>query len=105
MELPYDRPDRRQAIGDFVADIPVEADHPTRAALDALVARMPELADVPALLVWGPRDPVFTERQLDDLAVRLPRADIQRYPGCLAPGHRGRPAGGQRRLALGRRLT
>lgn len=82
LEQPYDRSDRRRAIGDFVADIPVEPDHSSRAALDAIIARLPQLADVPALLVWGPRDPVFTERQLDDLAVRLPRADIQRYPGA-----------------------
>ena len=82
LEQPYAGPDRRSAIGDFVADIPVESAHPSRATLDAIVGRMPELADVPALLVWGPRDPVFTERQLDDLAVRLPGADIQRYAGA-----------------------
>ncbi len=80
LELPYATADRRQAIGDFVADIPVEPGHPTRAALDAVVAGMAALADVPALLLWGPRDPVFTERQLDDLLMRLPRADVQRYP-------------------------
>jgi len=82
LEQPYGRADRRAAIGEFVADIPVETDHPSRAALDTIVNRMPELANVPALLVWGPRDPVFTERQLDDLAVRLPRADVQRYPSA-----------------------
>ncbi len=80
LELPYAHAGRRQAIGDFVADIPVEADHPTRAVLDRVVAGMPALADLPALLLWGPRDPVFTERQLDDLMRRLPRADVQRYP-------------------------
>ena len=37
------------------------------------------LADVPALLLWGARDPVFTERYLDDLIDRLPHADVQRY--------------------------
>jgi len=79
LELPYGSPDRRRAIGDFVADIPVEPGHPSRPALDAVAAGMTDLADLPALILWGPRDPVFTERQLDDLLRRLPKADVQRY--------------------------
>ncbi|MFL6063108.1 MAG: alpha/beta fold hydrolase [Friedmanniella sp.] len=78
--LPYRGADRRQAVSDFVADIPLEADHPSRASWDAMVARVAELADVPALLLWGPRDPVFSERYLHDLLHRLPNADVQRYP-------------------------
>ena len=38
--------------------------------------------DVPALLLWGPRDPVFLERYLDDLAERLPHADVHRFEGA-----------------------
>jgi acyl-coenzyme A synthetase/AMP-(fatty) acid ligase len=34
---------------------------------------------VPALLLWGPRDPVFSDRYLRDLRARLPHADVQRY--------------------------
>jgi acyl-coenzyme A synthetase/AMP-(fatty) acid ligase len=34
---------------------------------------------VPALLLWGPRDPVFSDRHLRDLRARLPHADVQRY--------------------------
>jgi len=79
LELPYGSADRRVAIGDFVADIPVEHGHPTRPALDRVAAGMRDLADVPALLLWGPRDPVFTERQLDDLLRRLPQADVHRF--------------------------
>ena len=78
--LPYDHPGRRQSVADFVADIPLEADHPSRAAWDALVAGVQTLADVPVLLAWGPRDPVFGERFLADLLERLPHADVQRYP-------------------------
>ena len=36
--------------------------------------------DVPVLLLWGPRDPVFGEAYLDDLRRRLPHADVHRYP-------------------------
>jgi acyl-coenzyme A synthetase/AMP-(fatty) acid ligase len=69
----------RIAVGDFVADIPLEPDHPSRAALAEVAERLSELRDVPALLLWGARDPVFTERYLADLTDRLPQADVQRY--------------------------
>src|SRR5699024_10132435 len=35
--------------------------------------------DRPALLVWGPKDPVFVERYLRDLRQRLPQADVHRF--------------------------
>ena len=34
---------------------------------------------MPVLLLWGPRDPVFSDRYLRDLRARLPHADVQRY--------------------------
>ncbi|WP_375433323.1 alpha/beta fold hydrolase [uncultured Friedmanniella sp.] len=80
LELPYGSADRRGAIGDFVADVPFDAQHPSAPALAAIAAGLTELADVPALLMWGPRDPVFAERYLEDLLTRLPHADVQRYP-------------------------
>jgi acyl-coenzyme A synthetase/AMP-(fatty) acid ligase/pimeloyl-ACP methyl ester carboxylesterase len=82
LRAPYARADRRRAIGDFVADIPLEADHPSRAALDGVVAGLERLADVPVLMMWGPRDPIFGESFLRDLLTRLPQADVQRYPGA-----------------------
>ncbi|MGD8199549.1 alpha/beta fold hydrolase [Ornithinimicrobium sp. W1679] len=79
---PYATPGRRAAVADFVADIPVETDHPSRPTLDAVAAELGTLADVPALMVWGPRDPVFGQRYLDDLLTRLPHADVQRWAGA-----------------------
>jgi olefin beta-lactone synthetase len=76
--LPYGSADRRRAIGQFVADIPFRPGHPTRPTVDAIAAGLGSL-DVPALLVWGPRDPVFGEAYLDDLRRRLPHADVQRF--------------------------
>ena len=35
--------------------------------------------DVPALIIWGPRDPVFLEEHLRDLQQRLPQAVLHRY--------------------------
>ncbi len=76
---PYATAARRTAIGDFVADIPIEADHPSRAALDRVAGGLAELSDVGVLLLWGPKDPVFSERYLNDLRQRLPHAAIHRY--------------------------
>ena len=38
--------------------------------------------DVPVLLAWGPRDPVFSDLYLRDLVARLPHADVHRYEGA-----------------------
>ncbi|BEP12643.1 alpha/beta fold hydrolase [Acidothermaceae bacterium B102] len=75
---PYGSADLRRAIGDFVADIPFAPGHPTRPVVDDIARRLSSL-DVPALLLWGPRDPVFGEAYLDDLRRRLPRADVHRF--------------------------
>jgi acyl-coenzyme A synthetase/AMP-(fatty) acid ligase/pimeloyl-ACP methyl ester carboxylesterase len=75
---PYGTASRRRAIGEFVADIPFVPGHPTRPTVEAIAGQLSTL-DVPALLLWGPRDPVFGEAYLDDLRRRLPRADVHRY--------------------------
>jgi acyl-coenzyme A synthetase/AMP-(fatty) acid ligase/pimeloyl-ACP methyl ester carboxylesterase len=80
LRAPYSTTNRRRAVGDFVADIPLEPSHPSRPTLDHVAARLTELATVPTLLLWGPRDPVFTQTSLRDLQRRLPHADLQRYP-------------------------
>jgi acyl-coenzyme A synthetase/AMP-(fatty) acid ligase len=79
LRAPYSGADRRRAVGDFVADIPLEPRHPSRPVLDHLAAGLTELATVPTLLLWGPRDPVFTQTSLRDLQRRLPHADLHRY--------------------------
>jgi acyl-coenzyme A synthetase/AMP-(fatty) acid ligase/pimeloyl-ACP methyl ester carboxylesterase len=76
---PYGTPERRVAIGEFVADIPLEPDHPSHGVLAGIAADLAKLHDVPALLLWGPRDPVFSDVYLRDLERRLPHADIHRF--------------------------
>ncbi|WP_456786377.1 alpha/beta fold hydrolase [Cellulomonas sp. P5_C5] len=78
---PYRTADLRAGIGGFVADIPATADHPSRPELDRIAAGVRGL-DVPALLLWGPRDPVFSARYLRDLRERLPHADVHRFEGA-----------------------
>ena len=75
---PYADASRRAAIRDFVADIPLSADHPSAATLDAIAEGIESL-DVPVLLAWGSDDPVFSDRYLRDLHARMPHADIHRY--------------------------
>lgn len=78
---PYRTPARRSAVEAFVADIPFGADHPSRPALDAVAAGLSAIGadeSVPSLVVWGVRDPVFTQAHLDDLRARLPRGDVHR---------------------------
>ena len=78
---PYRGAARRGGVGGFVADIPVDAAHPSAPELDRIAAGVAAL-EVPALLMWGPRDPVFLERYLADLAERLPHADVHRFEGA-----------------------
>jgi olefin beta-lactone synthetase len=78
---PYRSPARRRSVGDFVADIPFSPGHPSRPVQEAIAEGIRGL-DVPALLLWGPRDPVFGERYLTDLRSRLPQARLHRYEGA-----------------------
>ncbi len=81
-EAPYRTADRREAIGAFVEDIPLDESHPSQLVLDRIAADLDQLTDVPALLLWGPSDPVFSDLYLWDLAARLPNADIHRFIGA-----------------------
>ena len=76
---PYDDPAARIAVRDFVADIPLEPDHPTAPALDAIAEGVRHLDGIPVLLAWGSDDPVFSDRYLRDLLQRMPHADVHRY--------------------------
>ena len=75
---PYRTAADRRGIGAFVADIPAQETHPSYAELEQLGEDIAGI-DVPALLIWGPKDPVFVERYLRDLRTRLPHADIHRF--------------------------
>ncbi len=78
---PYRRAADRHAIRFFVEDIPLEDDHPTHPALDAVAEGIRKLPR-PALMLWGPSDPVFSDLYLDDLLARMPHADQHRFVGA-----------------------
>lgn len=78
---PYRSARRRAAVGEFVADIPLEDDHVSAAALAGVAEGVRGLT-VPVLLLWGPGDPVFSDRYLHDLEQRMPHAEVHRYVGA-----------------------
>jgi cis-3-alkyl-4-acyloxetan-2-one decarboxylase len=64
----------------FVRDIPIEANHPTRAWIDRLTKEVPErFGDRPAQIYWGAQDFVFTDWFLDRWRGLLPQAEVTRY--------------------------
>jgi acyl-coenzyme A synthetase/AMP-(fatty) acid ligase/pimeloyl-ACP methyl ester carboxylesterase len=79
LRAPYGSADDRRAIKDFVADIPLSSDHPSRSTLEAISKSVSSIRVIPVLLVWGMRDPVFSPRYLDDLRRRLPHAHVQQF--------------------------
>lgn len=78
---PYPTAGTREGIAAFVADIPVGPDHPSAAELERVATGVRDLT-VPALMLWGPQDPIFSDRYLDDLLGRLPHADVHRFEGA-----------------------
>lgn len=80
-KAPYDTPRRRQGIENFVADIPAFEGHPSNHRYERTAGWMAS-STVPALFLWGPRDPVFLERYLTDFRRRMPQADVHRFEGA-----------------------
>ncbi len=75
---PYDSWRRRAAVYQFVCDIPSSPRHPAWATLAAIEWRLPELAELPSLLVWGARDWCFTTECLERFAAVWPHAEVRR---------------------------
>ena len=82
LRAPYGRRARTAGRRRFRRRHPAGADHPEPSRAGSRGGRADELATVPALLLWGPRDPVFTQDSLRDLQHRLPHADVHRYAGA-----------------------
>nr|WP_115931449.1 alpha/beta fold hydrolase [Citricoccus muralis] len=75
---PYTSAERRGGIGGFVADIPVGPQHASHPELRRVADSVATFTR-PALLLWGPKDPVFLDRYQADLLQRLPQADLHRF--------------------------
>ena len=62
----------------FVEDIPMQADHPSRATLQAVADGLVTLRGKPMKLVWGMKDWCFTPAFLAEWIERFPDADVRR---------------------------
>ena len=78
LRAPYRGADRREAVRDFVADIPVTPADPSYGDLQECAAVLDAYRG-PVLLLWGGRDPVFHDRFLADLRARAPQSDVERF--------------------------
>lgn len=77
-KLPYTTAEHRTGVRNFVADIPATEAAASYRPMVQVAEGIKEL-DVPALMLWGTKDPVFQRRYMADLATRLPHADIHRF--------------------------
>ncbi len=76
---PYGSWDDRRAVLRFVQDIPLDAGHPSHAAVSAVEDNLKELAQIPMLILWGARDFVFDDHFLDGWRRRFPKAEVHRF--------------------------
>lgn len=75
---PYGSYADRVAILRFVQDIPVNARHRTYALLRSIEEGLKQFEGLPVLIIWGGRDPVFTDFFLESWKRRFPRAAVKR---------------------------
>ena len=78
LRAPYRGAERRAAIADFVAEIPVSEEDPSWRSLTFSAEALASLR-CPILLLWGGKDPVFHDRFLRDLRARAPHAEVERF--------------------------
>lgn len=73
---PYTTRQRRDAIWDFVDDIPFDSNHPTYSQMVEIAAGLPKVAQKPVKIIWGLRDPCFHREMLSKVAAHFPNAEI-----------------------------
>jgi haloalkane dehalogenase len=78
MLAPYDNWTNRSAIYGFVKDIPATPSHETWSVLQKIETRLPELRELPVLLVWGMKDWCFRPECLDRFCQHWPHAEVHR---------------------------
>ncbi len=69
---PFPTAASRAGIARWVRLVPDGPDHPTVPALRAIEAAFPKLSDVPAIVLWGDRDPVFSPAWAERWREKLP---------------------------------
>ncbi len=77
---PYDSWAHRIATLRFVQDIPLSPGDKAWSIVEEGGRRLHELADRPAILLWGMKDFVFDTHFLQGFRERLPRAQVHEFP-------------------------
>jgi pimeloyl-ACP methyl ester carboxylesterase len=77
---PYDTPEHRIGTLRFVQDIPLTPGDKAWSIVEEGGRRLHELADRPAILLWGMKDFVFDTHFLQGFRERLPRAQVHEFP-------------------------
>jgi len=77
--FPYNSWTNRIAIYRFIRDIPLEPAHPSRAAIEQIASRLPELARKEKLIVWGGKDFCFNDGFLRQWQAIYPAAPVYRF--------------------------
>ncbi len=75
---PYHDWQSREAVYQFVQDIPLSDRHPTWQTLHEIEQGLPSLSALPQHLVWGMRDWCFTPECLDKFCEYWPSAEVHR---------------------------
>lgn len=75
---PYRRWRDREAIYEFVRDIPANQQHPTYATLAKIENQLHVLSHLPVQLIWGMKDWCFTPDCLDRFLTHFPQASARR---------------------------
>jgi cis-3-alkyl-4-acyloxetan-2-one decarboxylase len=75
---PYGSWAARIGVHRFVRDIPMEADHPSRAALEEVARGLPALSGNRKMILWGARDFCFDETFLSRWREIYPDARVDR---------------------------
>ena len=74
---PYDSWNNRIATHQFVKDIPMEENHPTRKTLKRIEQELPRFRNHPMLILWGEDDFCFTVSDfLPEWQIRFPQAEV-----------------------------
>jgi len=79
---PYDSWANRRAVLRFVQDIPLEPGDPAYDVLSGIEHGLANLADRPALILWGARDFVFDHHFLAVWRRVFPSAEVHEFADC-----------------------
>ncbi|MCH8056055.1 MAG: alpha/beta fold hydrolase [Deltaproteobacteria bacterium] len=75
---PYNSYANRIAISRFVQDLPVDSQHPSYDLLQSIEKGLVQFKHHPMIIIWGGRDPVFTDLFLKSWQGRFPDASVKR---------------------------